>query len=63
MTQVRSFLGLTGYPRKFVKGYETIGKPFFKMLQNGGFEWNKEAVEEFKKLKMINEYHNGASFT
>jgi len=49
--QLRDFPGLTGYYRRFVKGYETICKPLTQLIKKDSYRWNKEATVAFENLK------------
>ena len=51
---LRSFLGLAGYYRKFVKGFSQIAAPLFKLLRNNIiFIWTIDQENAFKRLKEL----------
>nr|GEY61435.1 putative reverse transcriptase domain-containing protein [Tanacetum cinerariifolium] len=51
-TEVRQFLGLAGYYRRFIEGFSLISKPLTKLTQkNKKFEWETETKEAFQTLK------------
>nr|GEV90996.1 putative reverse transcriptase domain-containing protein [Tanacetum cinerariifolium] len=51
-TEVRQFLRLAGYYRRFIKGFSLISKPMTKLTQkNKKYEWGKEEEEGFQTLK------------
>ncbi|XP_073064068.1 uncharacterized protein [Primulina eburnea] len=53
VTEVRSFLGLDGYYRKFAEGFSSIAIPLTKITQkNSKFIWNEACEKSFETLKI-----------
>ncbi|GJV57225.1 retrotransposon protein, putative, ty3-gypsy subclass [Tanacetum coccineum] len=51
-TEVRQFLRLAGYYRRFIEGFSLISKPLTKLTQkNKKYEWGKEEEEACQTLK------------
>ena len=52
VTEMRSFLRLVGYYRRFVKGLSMTAAPMTSLLQKYvKFEWSEKRQASFKKLK------------
>ena len=50
--QIKSFLGLAGYCRRFIKGFSQISLPLTKLTRkNAPFVWNADYEKCFQKLK------------
>lgn len=51
-TEVRSFLGLAGYYRKFVRDYTITTKPLTRLTgKDTKFDWTEACTKRFEKLK------------
>ncbi|GJR78502.1 putative nucleotidyltransferase, ribonuclease H [Tanacetum coccineum] len=51
-TEIRSFLGLAGYYRRFITNFSKIKKPFTLLTQkNKKFDWGDEQENAFQTLK------------
>ncbi|GJS98970.1 putative reverse transcriptase domain-containing protein [Tanacetum coccineum] len=52
-TEVRQFLGLAGYYRRFIKEFSLISKPLTKLTQkNKPYVWGDDEEEAFQTLKL-----------
>nr|GFA57216.1 putative reverse transcriptase domain-containing protein [Tanacetum cinerariifolium] len=52
ITEVKSFLGLAGYYRRFMEGFSRLGLPLTKLMRKGEkFVWNEEREKSFEELK------------
>ena len=54
VTEVRSFLGLASYYRRFVQGFSVIASSLTRLLRKGvKFEWDDKWQSNFERLKEI----------
>ena len=52
VTEIRSFLGLASYYRRFIPGFSSIALPMTKLIRkNVKFIWSEEGEESFRILK------------
>ena len=52
VTQLRSFLGICSYYRRFIPSFADIARPLHQLLEAGQhFEWTLEAERAFQQLK------------
>nr|GEX30605.1 putative reverse transcriptase domain-containing protein [Tanacetum cinerariifolium] len=51
-TEIRQFLGLAGYYRRFIKGFSKIAKSMAKLTQKGiKFDWGEKEENAFQLIK------------
>lgn len=53
ITELRVFLGLTGYYKRFVQGYAIICRPLYDVLKKDAFHWAATQEVAFQKLKSV----------
>ena len=51
--ELRGFLGLAGYYRRFIKGFGIISRPWTDLLKKNNFFWTQVSTEAFNKLEEI----------
>ncbi|GJY14652.1 putative reverse transcriptase domain-containing protein [Tanacetum coccineum] len=51
-TEIRQFLGLVGYYRRFIEDFSNIARPMTKLTQKGvKFDWGEKAEDAFQLMK------------
>ena len=54
VTDVRSFMGLVGYYRRFIEGFSKVAHAITSLQKNGmKFEWTSRCEESFQRLKNL----------
>ncbi|KAF3652749.1 hypothetical protein FXO37_17355 [Capsicum annuum] len=51
LKQLRGFLGLAGYYRRFIQGFGAICQPVHELIRKEGFIWSDKATAAFEKLE------------
>jgi hypothetical protein len=52
-TELKSFMGLCTYYRRYVKGFSQLTAPLTDLTKKGAFEWTDEAQGVFNRMKDI----------
>ncbi len=54
VTEVRNFVGLAGYYRKFIPDFSTVAYPLTQLTQkNRTFRWSDQCESSFQQLKLL----------
>lgn len=54
LKELRQFLGLTNYYRRFVKGFASIALPLYKLTKKGvPYEWSSACIAAFNRLRDV----------
>ena len=53
LSELRSFLGLASYYRRFIEGFSVVAAPLYQLLRKGvQFHWNEQQQIAFDELKL-----------
>ncbi|UYV84686.1 hypothetical protein LAZ67_X003094 [Cordylochernes scorpioides] len=64
LKEVRSFLGLSSYYRRFIPNYAHVAQPLNDLLKkDSAFNWNQEEQNAFEALKTLNKAEKNYSTT
>ena len=54
INDVRSFMGITGYYRRFIEGFSRMTNPITSLQKKGKkFDWNQKCKDSFKNIKNL----------
>ena len=53
VTELRGFIGICTYYRKFVKGFSQLAAPLTDLTRKGAFSWSDTAQRAFDRLKQV----------
>ena len=53
ITELRGFIGICTYYRKFVKMFSKMTSPLTDFTKKDDFKWNQEAEKAFQKMKEV----------
>ena len=56
--EVKKFLGICSWWRKFIPHYAQIAKPLYQLLEKEEFDWNSQVDKAFTTLKQRINYNS-----
>jgi hypothetical protein len=60
--QIRSFLGLAGYYRRFISDFSRIAKPMTELLKKGvKYDWSQKCEDAFCHTRVLGHQDPGAN--